>query len=160
MAHDARDIANEIINRGVERHQVFTHLQIQKLVYYCHAWMLGIYGTPLITQEVAAWEYGPVIEDLYHSLKKYGKDQVQVIPRFRRATCTQEESAMIDGVLTQYGGLSGMQLSSLTHSSGSPWYQIKSENLPGDGTIPNDMIKQYYKDAYDKYVEEMDKGSQ
>ena len=58
MAHDARDIANEIIRRGEDQGWLFTHLQVQKLVYYCHAWMLGVHGRPLATQEVTAWRYG------------------------------------------------------------------------------------------------------
>jgi uncharacterized phage-associated protein len=137
-------------------HQVYTHLQIQKLVYYCHAWMLAIYDKSLIRQEVCAWEYGPVIEDLYHALKKYGKDQVQVIPRIRREQCSPEEEGTIEAVLKQYGGLSGIHLSSLTHSEGSPWHQTVQKNRGRSAAIPQELIQAYYKDEYDRYVAELE----
>ena len=86
MAHDARDVANEIIERGAESHRAFTHLQIQKLVYYCHGWMLGVYGEPMLTQDVSAWDHGPVIAELYHELKQYGREPVYPIPRRSQET--------------------------------------------------------------------------
>ena len=38
-------------------------MQVLKLVYYCHAWMLGLYGRPLIRQPIEAWRYGPVVPE-------------------------------------------------------------------------------------------------
>ena len=46
VMHDARNVANEFIRRASESGDQFTHLQVQKLVYYAHAWMLGLYGRP------------------------------------------------------------------------------------------------------------------
>ena len=154
MPHDARDVANEIIRRGAENHQVFTHLQIQKLVYYCHAWMMGIQGQPLINQEVCAWEYGPVINDLYQSLKKYGRDQVKVIPRIRRETYSSAETGLIDSIIAQYGGLSGTHLSSLTHSEGSPWHQTVQKKKGKNVVIPNKLIQLHYEEDYRRFLEE------
>ena len=156
MPHDARDIANELIRRGTENHRVFTHLQIQNLVYYCHAWMLAIYGEPIVNQEVAAWEHGPVIVDLYHALRKYGRDQVQVIPRIRRETYEPKENGIIDAVLHQYGGLSGVELSSLTHAASSPWDEtVRKQGKRRNIVIPNDLIKSHYGDTYQKFQNEL-----
>ena len=71
MKHDARSVANEIIRHAHDDGKSVTHLQVQKLVYYCHAWMLGLYGEPLLKQPVEAWEYGPVIRAIYDSLRQY-----------------------------------------------------------------------------------------
>ena len=154
MAHNAKDVANEIIRRGAETHRIFTHLQVQKLVYYCHAWMLGIHGKPLINQSIAAWQHGPVIEDLYHTLKKHGRNQVQIIPSVRPERYAAEETGLIDQVLHLYGGLSGVELSSSTHSAGSPWDQTVQEGYTRNLVIPNDLIQSYYGKVYQDHLKE------
>ena len=102
-----------------------------------------------------------VIEDVYHAFKKYGKDQVRPVFRLRGQTkFTEDESEMIDAVLRRYGGLSGLQLSTMTHSDGSPWHQVKSNGQWWDsGAIPNDLIQKYHADAYQRYQDELAAGT-
>ena len=42
MEHDSRAIANQLIRRAHEAGRDITPMQTIKLVYYCHAWMLGL----------------------------------------------------------------------------------------------------------------------
>ena len=149
MVHEARDVANEIIKRGADEHRIFTHLQIQKLVYYCHGWMLGLCEKPMIAQSVSAWKHGPVVEDLYQRLKQYGRDQVYPIPRVRGVPYSAEENHIINEVLRVYGGYSGGQLSGMTHAVGSPWHQTMT-TLGNRSTISNDLIEDYFKAEYEK----------
>ena len=72
MKHDARSVANSLIEKSIEAGSCLTPLEIIKLVYFCHGWMLGLYRRPLIKQNVQAWRYGPVVADVYHCLKQHG----------------------------------------------------------------------------------------
>ncbi len=155
MAHDARSVANEIIRRGARQNRVFTHLQVQKLIYYCHAYCLAINGKPLIKQAVSAWQHGPVIEVVYHALKRYGNNQVHPIPRFRGDVYDPDEDAIINSVVEKYGGLSGIALSNMTHRTGSPWHQVVGSNYTRDQTIPDDMIEAYYRAIYEAYLQSL-----
>ena len=74
MGHDARAVANNLIEMSGEG--PLTPLQIIKLTYICHGWMLGLYGRPLVKQNVKAWTYGPVIPDVYRALKTYRANPV------------------------------------------------------------------------------------
>ena len=148
MAHSARDVANELIKRGANEHRVFTHLQIQKLVYYCHGWMLGVFEQPMITQSVAAWEHGPVVDDLYQRLKQYGREQVYPISGVRSTPYTENESNIISEVLRIYGGFSGGHLSGLTHAVNSPWHQTRVE---GGSVISDELIKSHFRAKYLEY---------
>ena len=78
MAHTALQVANRIIELGRSKHppQYYTPMQLLKLVYIAHGWTLGICATPLITEQVEAWKYGPVIPDLYQHVKKYGSSSI------------------------------------------------------------------------------------
>ena len=66
--HDSNKIANEFLRLAKESGQSLTPMQLLKLVFIAHGWMLGLYGEPLISDDVQAWKYGPVIPDLYQTL--------------------------------------------------------------------------------------------
>ena len=151
VVHSAMDVANEIIERGAREHRVFTHLQIQKLVYYCHGWMLGVHGKPMVTQPIAAWEHGPVIEDLYHKLKRYGRDQVYPISGVRRIPFSDEENGIIDDVMRIYGGFSGGHLSDLTHAVDSPWHQTVNNPVGGE-IISNELMQDHFRNRYEAAI--------
>lgn len=41
MEHDSRSVANELIHRAHDAGRDITPMQVVKLAYYCHAWMLA-----------------------------------------------------------------------------------------------------------------------
>ena len=83
MAHSARAVAIEFIRQGVD---AGNPLQIMKLVYLAHGWMLALYADPLVEDTFEAWRYGPVVDALYQAMKGYRADPVtQPIPLPPRA---------------------------------------------------------------------------
>lgn len=152
MTHDARDVANILILRGVEDDNYLTPLQVVKLVYYCHAWTLVWFDRPLIHQKIEAWQYGPVIADVYESVKKYGRDPILApIPGIVREEYDEDEEMAIDAIYEHYGALTGPQLSTMTHKPGSPWDQIWHSKgvyfwrtFRQQPVIPDTLIKDYY----------------
>ncbi len=142
VAHGALSVANWFIEDG----GLYTPLQIIKLVYLSHGWMLGLYGKPLVAQEVEAWRYGPVIPDVYHNLKKYGSSSVEeTILQGQKVNFNDFESNLVDQVNQIYGSYSGIKLSQLTHTPNSPWDQIITKNRI-NAIIPNDLIEKYYRE--------------
>ena len=147
MSTSARIAANEFIRLAKEDGRLFTPLQLIKLVYIAHGWMLGIYGRPLIHDRIEAWQYGPVIPALYHDIKNYRSSFVQEpIPTsyWRTPEIDKEEKELIGGVFRSYGRLNGVQLSALTHKPGTPWHDTW---VPGSRglTISNDLIAEHYR---------------
>lgn len=147
--HSALQIANEIIRRGAAETppRYFTPMQLLKLVYLCHGWMLGLYGRPLIKEDVQAWKYGPVIPELYQSLKVYRDGQV---PRpLSAAECPLDvyESTMVDQVIKMYGNQSGIALSQITHAPNTPWSLTFQGDTLGQ-VISNDLIMDHYQRIY------------
>ena len=65
---DPRAVANWFIERGINEEYPLTHIEVQKLLYFAHGWMLGIHGEPLVEGNWEAWRYGPVLRDVYFSL--------------------------------------------------------------------------------------------
>ena len=80
-AHDARQVANEFLSLAEETNIPLTPLQVQKLVYFAHAWQLGLYGKPLIDTEFEAWRYGPVVPVVYFGLSHFRGGTIE--PKYR-----------------------------------------------------------------------------
>ena len=149
MAHDARAIANTLIKLGAEKNRPLTPMQIIKLVYICHGFMLGLYHRPLIIQPIEAWKYGPVIETLYASMRKYRSSHVTKEIRIgisfkSKLQLDEYEQDIVEQVFAKYSHLSGIELSTLTHQPGTPWHIACYQRGQRRGIIPNDIIESYY----------------
>ena len=143
--HDPRNLANKIIEAGNKRDDPFSHLQIQKLMYYCHGWMLALYDRPLIDQDFEAWRYGPVEPTVYYSLSQHRSSPIRgLIPIYEgdNLPLDNDEQVVLNGVLRVYGDYSGMELSAKTHASGTPWHICKNR---GKRYIPDDLMKNYFR---------------
>lgn len=67
--YSAKAIANKFLDIAESEGAKIDPMKMQKLVYIAHGWGLGFLGEPLITQDIEAWKYGPIISDLYHEFK-------------------------------------------------------------------------------------------
>lgn len=145
-------VANEFIRLGRQEGKRFTPMQLLKLVYITHGWMLGFFNKPLINENIEAWKYGPVIPDLYQAVKRYGGNEVEEeIPAAARQELTSEEKSVINFVYKKYGELGGIRLSMITHQPGTPWSRIFSHEGWGD-VITNDVIREHYAELCKKVL--------
>jgi uncharacterized phage-associated protein len=119
-------------------------MQLLKLVYLAHGWHLGLYGEPLIWDRVEAWQYGPVIPELYRAMRAYGSQQVTQSLSSPNEPLDEFAANLISQVYDNYGELSGPALSRLTHVPGSPWAETYVAGSFGI-EIPNDLIEDYYR---------------
>ncbi|HWA39593.1 MAG TPA: type II toxin-antitoxin system antitoxin SocA domain-containing protein [Burkholderiales bacterium] len=124
-------------------HKSVTPMQLIKLAYIAHGYMLGRHGSPLLDEEVEAWQYGPVVPTLYHAVKAFKSNPINAVPGAVDFAFSNEEKAVIDGVANIYGRYNGIVLSAATHKPGTPWHQTWStfgKNAP----ISNDLIESFY----------------
>ena len=147
--HDARAVANWLIEKAKKGGNPLTPLQVIKLVYFAHGWTLAFFGRPLFRQPVEAWPYGPVIADVYHALKQYHADPIDhVIPGVPEARFYEEETDVIQQVYDVYGSLDGVRLSALTHHDGSPWQKTVQQHGRGS-VIDSELIESHFRDLVD-----------
>ena len=148
--HDARAVANWLIDKAIKDENPLTPLQIIKLVYFAHGWTLAFFGRSLFRQPVAAWRYGPVIADVYYALKHYRGNPVDhVIPGIPEAEFDAGETDVLEQVYEVYGDFSGLRLSALTHHDGSPWDKTFSRKFRRKPLIDNDLIRSHFKELAD-----------
>ncbi len=147
MAYDSRQIANYFIRRANEAGRKMDIATVLKLVYIAHGWTLALLDRPLISDRVEAWNYGPVIPDVYAAFRKQGrfsKEKVFDLSAAREKSRKELEEDVED-VLSQvydvYGDMGARHLSDLTHVPGGPWDIV----MRAEGKyIPHDLIKDHY----------------
>lgn len=140
----ALTVAQKFLDLASEQGRTLTPMQLIKLVYIAHGWMLGLRDRPLIRENVEAWPYGPVIPELYRSIKQYRDKPVERILNLPDEDLGEAEVALTKEVYDRYGRFSGIQLSMMTHTKGTPW----DNTWNSDRTsllISNDLIQSHYK---------------
>ena len=148
QGHDARSIANALISRGIDAAKPRDPLQVIKLTYLCHGWMLGLYHRPMSKQAVEAWQYGPVIPVVYHGVKRFGRNPV-TSPIARpfgpplTADFDEFEEDLIEQVFSGYIEFSGIDLSMMTHAKGTPW-DIIWHREGRSAEIPDPLIEEHF----------------
>jgi uncharacterized phage-associated protein len=144
--YSATDIANAFIELARRDGRTLSNMQLQKLVYIAFGYFAGFMKDKLFRDEIQAWEYGPVIPNLYHRLKQYGVGPVTVIPaEWPSNRLAGPEMQVVEGVWDAYRKYSALELSDLTHKDGTPWSKMREklqgrQNIP----IPFSLIQEHY----------------
>jgi uncharacterized phage-associated protein len=156
MPYPAKAIANAILNKAAEDDKKITHLKLQKLLYYVAGYYLAVTDKPLLDHTFEAWDYGPVVPEIYHEFKHFGGrpitspakeidwEEGRAIP-VPIPTDDKHLNKVLNYVMRAYGKFSGAQLSEMTHRDGSPWDETRKAN-PGirDADIPRRLLKEHF----------------
>lgn len=160
MTYSAKSVANYFLDIVATSKETITPMKIQKLVYMAHGWSLALVGSPLINEQVEAWQFGPVIPTLYHEFKPYGSGAIKRKAtnhtlnglKFETETPSisnddEQTKALLDKVWEVYGHYTAYQLSNMTHQDGTPWHitwNKEGERTEKGTDIPLDIIKEHY----------------
>jgi uncharacterized phage-associated protein len=139
-------LAKELVKLSLqgEESDPLTHLRLQKLLYYAQAWSLILRETELFSEEICAWQNGPVVEEVYRKL-----------PDGRCAACVPETSfdsapdlepedaAFVKHFWDAYCGYSASQLYRMTHAE-MPWQKTWKDRPTENAPIPIEDIEEYF----------------
>ncbi|MFN0131232.1 MAG: Panacea domain-containing protein [Phycisphaerales bacterium] len=164
MAFDTGAVANHFLELGERDGVPLSSMKLQKILYYAHGWHLALTGEPLLDDSIEAWQYGPVIPSIYHEFKQFGSrpitsrythgvwndgDVAFVAPRLNECEGNTERAiAICDRVWQQFKDFTALQLSTMTHREGTPWFTVrnKPENVGRKGVDIHDSdISGYFK---------------
>lgn len=143
-SHTAIEAANAFIKLARRDGKKLTNMQLQKLVYIAHGFFLALLNDALFDDKIEAWDFGPVIPNLYHKLKKYGAGEVtNLIDTENQIEPDGPEMKIIENVWESYNQFSGEELSAMTHAEGTPWSAVW-EKGQRHTEIPNHSIRTHY----------------
>lgn len=143
MAYPVLHIANKIIaNTDVEHGELISNLKLQKLLYYIQGYFIAVFGKRLFDNDIEAWQYGPVVRDIYNHFKSNGASSIVLKEDDQIAKLTNEEEELFNEVLNEYGQYSAIKLMNMTHEE-LPWSKTFEENP--QGTISDTLMKEFFK---------------
>lgn len=145
--NDVLTVADALLKIAKRHGKGLTPMQLMKLTYLAHGWSLAIRSRGLFRNKIEAWQYGPIIPDLYHATRSHGLNPIplEIINEndIHQIQVSDDDRSFLSSVFDKYGHLDGVSLSYLTSQSGSPWDQIYRLGAP-DIVIPDDLISQHY----------------
>ena len=140
------DISKKILELAEKEGRKVDPMKLLKLVYIMHGWHLGFTGEPLINDTIQAWKYGPVIPQLYHTIKRFGVNPVdpQLINLYAKKELDTETTEFVESIWKVYRDMSGIELSARTHKEGTAWH----DTYTGDFNVimTDDDIKAHYQE--------------
>lgn len=144
MPFKAIDIANFYIGLANDiQDDSIDNLKINKMLYYAQGWSLVKLGHSLFSEDIQAWDYGPVVPEVYHAFKCCGKSSIKE-PQdvFDESRLNTEELELLIDVYRTYGKYTGWALKEMTHEKGSPWDQVYQKGM--NNVIGIDRVKDYF----------------
>lgn len=144
--YSAGTIANYFLRKSFNANTPITHLKLQKLVFFAHAWYLTLYAKPLLDEVVEAWPFGPVICSLYHRYKIYGREPIDALMPEKEAnqSIDEETQRFLDKIWEVYNPKTPLELANMTHTTDGPWHQVWTQRRLKGAEIPNETIKTYF----------------
>lgn len=155
--HDARAVANAILDAASQQGLALSNLKLQKLLFFVHGQFLLEIGEPLVEGEFEAWQHGPVHPLAYAAFKEWGPRDIGArASRFDPVARTLSPiPSVTDPLVIRYvfrvmgtlGSLSASQLRALTHKAGGPWQRTVESATTSANIglkIKTDLIRQSF----------------
>lgn len=141
-----RNVADMKKNAMVEP---LTQMKVMKLLYYAQGLTLAAFNEELFEDEIVAWKYGPVVEEV-HQVYLGKRDIVpsdldqgldnDVVADYVEVSKNDTANIVLNTVMEVYGDKSAIELMNMTHKE-TPWISTQQSQV-----IPKNVIKEYFKE--------------
>jgi uncharacterized phage-associated protein len=159
---DAMDVARRLIRVGYDpdapdESVLVCPLRLQKLLYYCQGWALGLLDRPLFRQPLEAWTRGPVVAEVYERFK--GKrdgitpEQAGELTRGLSAS----EVSLVEMVWREYAGYKPSQLIAMTHAEPA-WREARGDlasDVYSSTALSHNTMANYFRELARKRAERL-----
>ncbi|MCS5479855.1 SocA family protein [Corynebacterium sp. YIM 101645] len=123
VVHNALQIAHWFVAWAEELDADLSNLKLQKLLYYAQGEHIGATGRKLFFEPIQAWQHGPVVAEVYHEAKKWGRNPIdpdEFVPEnFDWDDYSDVQDELVK-VWREYGVYSAWALREKTHGE-APW---------------------------------------
>lgn len=136
--YDANIIADYVIVYSDEHNYFLSNLKLQKLLYLIQAYFLISKNKPYFFNTIEAWDFGPVVPDVYSRYKVFGATTIPA-PRFRNFNITDCDQKLVNEVIEKFRRYTATDLMKLTQCQ-APW----QEAFEYKTLISIDSLRRYF----------------
>lgn len=145
--YKAMDVANYVIDYCNANQQYISNLKLQKILYFIQAEFLVAKEEPCFKEPIEAWDFGPVVPEVYYQYKVYGGGLIPA-PKSRKYFFNEQDKQLIQGIINECARYSSAALVDITHKQ-KPWkiaYDKNRRYSNFKGQISNESIYNFFKE--------------
>lgn len=152
--YTANDIAAWFIDRSnkvkIDEKAVegITNLKLQKIVFFAQAASLALNNVTLFNDRIEAWQYGPVIPNIYDKYKNC-KNNVIPKPIGKPKNIDHKTEELLETIWEFFGGYSAFQLVKITHRQ-QPWIEAYNDGQGAHSEMSTEKIRLFYQNVFSK----------
>ena len=182
--YKAIDIARYVIYYCHQNSYSISNLKLQKLLYFIQAYFLLEKDEECFTDNIEAWDFGPVIPNVYHKYKMYGStnipnqkiyEELDIDTKTGKVDFIKKEinyniicyadKRLINSLLNKFADCSSTYLTQVSISQ-KPWISayvkneckiISTESIKNYFKNNNDIDEDYQEEETMKYTIELNK---
>jgi len=141
MMYSALAIAKHIIDYCNDNGINISNLKLQKILYFVQAEFLVSLGEPCFRSKIEAWDFGPVVPDVYHEYKFYGGASIPKSSPFYQEQIDNRHQRLIDNIVRATADYSAATLVEVTHNQ-DPWKNVYRQGQNRE--ISNVALQNYF----------------
>lgn len=138
----ALTIAEHIIYRCNKMGRPISNLKLQKIMYFVQAEFLVTTGHVCFVEKIEAWDFGPVVPEVYHRYKVYGSASIPYFEGSGGRKISEKDIRIMDGIIDECAKYSASKLVEITHNQ-TPW---KKAYRSTNRIITPESIKHYFEE--------------
>ena len=139
--YDAMDIAEYVLDYCENTlKETITILQLQKLLYYIQGGFISKTGSIIFDNKIEAWQYGPVIPDVYYWFNKFISEPIINVKS--SVKLDKNEEKIIKEIVSDKIKIDAWKLVSQVHEE-LPWKRNYSPNSKFEITVED--LKEFFK---------------
>lgn len=140
----ALDIARYIIERCSSTNKTISNLKLQKILYFVQAEFLVSKNQLCFAEEIQAWDFGPVVPEVYYAYRMFGSANIPCIGKSRVSQIiSPNDKELLNGIIDECAKYSASALVEITHNQ-TPWIDAYEPNWNNE--ITPESIKNYFQE--------------
>lgn len=137
MTYSAVDLAKYVVGYCNKKNQPITNLKLQKMLYFLWIKYFKESGQVLYTDDICAWQLGPVVPDVYYEFCSYAGIPIMTNPK---TTINEKSDTTLNSAIDAYLPFTARKLVDLTHKKGKPWDLTYRNGEGNREVIPFELI--------------------
>ena len=140
--YTAEDVASYVIRKCTLENCAISNLQLQKILYYLQVSFLQEKGRALFSDDIEAWQFGPVVRSVYRKYCGYGAVAIREDEK-PHSEISLEDRELIDKIVEEKRRIKSWVLVNMTHEDGKPWDRVYRNGIGEKDVIPKAVIAAY-----------------
>lgn len=143
IAYSALDVSKYIVTSCRHNHQSFTNMNLQKVLFTIQREWLRRFDEPLFDDLIEAWQFGPVIRDVYYYFCGNGAMPIIATFEYPQEIFKHKNRKIINEVADKYMTLEPWDIYDDICTPGGAWDRTFNKGKGNRNIITLEDIKKY-----------------